>query len=113
MASKLANRLNNVDEELYWDEARRFYSNISRLSVNEYNSMAPQMQRAIGQLGQALGSDLNRAAASVGKADEYAEAMQLYSKAKGWQQFGSSVWQGFKACAAICGSDRRGNFHRL
>ena len=41
VASKLANRLNNVDEELYWDEARRFYSNISRLSVNEYKSMAP------------------------------------------------------------------------
>src|SRR5262249_396285 len=40
VASKLANRLNNVDEELYWDEARRFYSNISRLSANEYQSMA-------------------------------------------------------------------------
>jgi hypothetical protein len=48
VASKLANRLNNVDEELYWGEARRFYSNTSRLSPNEYDSMNPQMQRAVG-----------------------------------------------------------------
>jgi len=60
VASKLANRLNNVDEELYWDEARRFYSNISRLSANEYNSMAPQMQRAVGQLGRSLGGASRR-----------------------------------------------------
>src|SRR5690348_3457702 len=66
VASKLANRLNNTDAELYWDEARRFYTNISRLSANEYNSMAPQMARAVGQLGHALGDTLQATADSVG-----------------------------------------------
>jgi methyl-accepting chemotaxis protein len=99
VAAKLANRLNNVDEELYWDEARRFYSNISRLSANEYQSMNPQMQRAVGQLGHALGDVLNDTAAGVGKADEYAQAMDLYRTSKAWQQFGSNAWTFLKKAA--------------
>lgn len=99
VASKLANRLNNVDEELYWDEARRFYSNISRLSANEYGSMNPQMQRAVGQLGHALGDVLNDTAAVAGKGDQYAQAMQLYAKSKAWQQFGANAWAFVKKAA--------------
>jgi hypothetical protein len=99
VASKLANRLNNVDEELYWDEARRFYSNISRLSANEYNSMAPQMQRAVGQLGRALGDVLSDSATAAGKGDEYQQAMQLYRTSKSWQQFGSDAWTFIKKAA--------------
>jgi len=99
VASKLANRLNNVDQELYWDEARRFYSNISRLSANEYANMAPQMQRAVGQLGRALGDVLQGTAESVGKGDEYAEAMAEYSRSKAWQQFGSDAWDFIKKAA--------------
>lgn len=87
VASKLANPLNNVDEELYWDEARRFYSNISRLSANEYNSMNPQLQRAVGQLERVLNDVLNDTAAGVGKGDDYAQAMQFWGKAKSWQKF--------------------------
>jgi hypothetical protein len=99
VASKLANRLNNQDEELYWDEARRFYSNISRLSANEYNSMAPQMQRAVGQLGRALGDVLSDSATAAGKGDEYNQAMQLYRTSKSWQQFGSDAWTFVKKAA--------------
>ena len=88
-----------MDEELYWDEARRFYSNISRPSANEYNSMNPQMQRAVGPLGRALNDVLNDTAASVGKGDEYAQAMQLYAKAKSWQKFGADTWQFIKRTA--------------
>jgi len=103
VASKLANRLNNVDEELYWDEARRFYSNISRLSANEYSSMSPQMQAAIGRLGRSLGSVLNDTAASAGKSEQYAQAMELYRTSKSWQRFGSDVWQGFKRSLPYAG----------
>ena len=99
VASKLANRLGNVDEELYWDEARRFYSNISRLSANEYGNMAPQMKSAVGQLGRALGGVLNDTAAAAGKADEYAQAMDLYRTSKAWQQFGSNAWTFVKKAA--------------
>jgi hypothetical protein len=45
--------------------------------------MNPQMQRAVGELGRSLASDLNAAASAVGKGDEYTQAMQLYAKAKG------------------------------
>lgn len=99
VASRLANRLNNVDEELYWEEARRFYSNISKLSANEYQNMSPQMQSAVGQLGRALGGVLRDTAATAGKGDEYAEAMQLWGKSKAWQQFGSNAWTFAKKAA--------------
>ncbi len=99
VASKLANRLNNVDEELYWDEARRFYSNISRLSASEYGNMNPQMRSAVAQLGQALGNDLSKAAAAVGKGNEYAQAMQLYRASKAWQKFGADTWSFVKKAA--------------
>ena len=99
VASKLANRLNNVDQEFYWDEARRFYTNISRLSANEYASMAPQTQRAVGQLGRALGDVLQTTAEGVGKGEEYSQAMQEYARAKSWQQFGADAWQFVKKAA--------------
>lgn len=92
VASKLASRL-DTDAELYWPEARRFFTNISRLSANEYNAMSPQMQRAVGQLGHALGSTLEATADSVGAGNEYRTAMAEYAKAKNWQQLGSDAWQ--------------------
>jgi hypothetical protein len=115
VASRLANRLNNIDEELYWDEARRFYSNISRLSANEYNSMAPQMQRAVGELGRSLNDVLQTTADSVDKGDEYAQAMQLYAKAKSWQKFGSDVWTGMKKALPFAGGTAAGQLigHKL
>jgi hypothetical protein len=48
----------------------------------EYQSMAPQMQRAVGQLGRALGDVLQSTADSVGKGDEYAQAMREYASSK-------------------------------
>ncbi len=101
--SRFFNRINNVDEELTWDEARRFYTNVSRLSGNEYNSMNPQMNRAVGQFASAFNDSLRGAAQSAGVADQYAQAMQLYAKAKGWQQFGSDVWTGMKKALPVAG----------
>ena len=106
-----------MDEELYWDEARQFYSNIARLSANEYQSMNPQMQRAVGQLAHALGGVLNDTAASVGKGDEYSQLMRLYAKAKAWQQFGSDAWQIVKRAAptaiGVSAGGRRALSHLL
>jgi len=61
--------------------------------------MNPQMQRAVGPLGRALNDVLNDTAASVGRGDEYAQAMQLYAKAKSWQKFGADTWQFIKRAA--------------
>jgi hypothetical protein len=112
-ASKLANRLNNVDEELHWDEAKRFYSNISRLSANEYQSMAPQANAAVAKLARALGSDLNDAAASVDKGDEYRQAMQIWGTTRAWQKFSSNAWNFAtdKAGAALAGAAGGGGMY--
>src|SRR5438876_4103648 len=37
-----------------WDEARDFYSNVSRLSANEYQSMNPQMAAQVGKFAGAF-----------------------------------------------------------
>jgi len=94
--TKFFNRVGNVDEPLTWDEARRFYSNVSRLSANEYQSMAPQMSRAVAKFGSAFADALEGVAQEAGVADDYSQAMQLYSKAKSWQKFGSNVWNVLK-----------------
>ena len=61
--------------------------------------MAPQTQRAVAQLGRALGDALQSTAESVGKGDEYQQAMSEYARSKAWQQFGSDAWQFVKRAA--------------
>lgn len=61
--------------------------------------MAPQMQRAVGQLGRALGQVLQRTAESVGAGDQYSQALQEYARSKAWQQFGANAWQFIKKAA--------------
>ncbi len=97
--TKFFNRVSNVDEPLTWDEARRFYSNVSRLSANEYQTMAPQMSRAVAKFGSAFADALEGVAEEAGVADDYSQAMQLYSKAKSWQKLGSNVWNVLKSKA--------------
>jgi len=101
--TKFFNRVSNMDEPLTWDEARRFYSNVSRLSANEYQSMAPQMSRAVAKFGSAFADALEGVAQEAGVADDYSQAMQLYAKAKSWQKFGSNVWNTIKASAVPIG----------
>jgi hypothetical protein len=94
--TKFFNRVDSVDQELTWDEARRFYTNVSRLSANEYQSMAPQMASAVSRFGAAFSDSLRAAAEASGVGEEYGDAMQLYSKAKSWQKFGANAWSVIK-----------------
>jgi|GEM_PF-4767151 hypothetical protein len=103
VVTKFFNRITNVDEPLTWDEARQFYSNVSRLSANEYNNMAPQMQRAVGQFASAFNNTLRSTAEAAGMGDEYGQAMQLYARSKAWQKFGSQAWEGFKKALPVAG----------
>lgn len=102
--TKFFNRVSNVDEPLTWDEARRFMTNVSRLSVNEYKNMAPQMSRAVAKFGSAFSDALEGVAQEAGVADDYSQAMQLYGKAKSWQKFGSNLWNTVKAAAVPAGA---------
>jgi len=78
VVTKFFNRVSDVDEELTWEEARRFYSNVSRLSSNEYQSMAPQMAAAVSKFARAFDDSLRAAAEASGVGDEYSQAMQLF-----------------------------------
>src|SRR5256885_2002934 len=108
--TKFFNRVDSVDQELTWDEARRFYTNVSRLSANEYQSMAPQMASAVSRFGAAFSDSLRAAAETSGVGEEYGDAMQLYSKAKSWQKFGANAWSVIKdqVGSAVAGPARGG-----
>jgi hypothetical protein len=86
-----------------WDEARRFYSNVSRPSANEYQGMNPQMAAQVGKFAGAFNDALRATATAAGKGDEYSQAMQLYRTSKVWQRFGSNLWEGFKRALPYAG----------
>lgn len=67
--------------ELTFKEARDFYSNLSRLSANEFGSVNPTMQRQLGAMRAALHDSLVGAADTVGKGEQYAKGMSEYAKA--------------------------------
>lgn len=86
-----------------WQEARDFYSNVSRLSSNEYQNMNPQMAAQIGKFARAFDDSLLSTAEQTGKGEQYSQAMQLYRTAKVWQKFGSNIWGGFKSALPYAG----------
>jgi hypothetical protein len=108
--SKFISRVTDPDKpDITWNEARDFYTNVSRLSGNEYQNMAPQMGRAVAQFAGAFNDSLNAAAKTAGVGDQYQQAMQLYRTAKGWQQFGSDVWEGAKRALPVAGGAAAGS----
>ena len=114
--TKFFNRVSNVDQELTWEEARRFYTNVSILSGNEYQSMAPPMASAVSKFASAFSDSLRAAAEASGVGDEYGEAMQLYSKAKSWHKFGANAWNVIKdkiGTAAAAGEGAGGTYEIL
>jgi hypothetical protein len=64
-----------------YDEARDFYSNITRLSAEEGSKMNPVMRGQIAKVAQAFNRDIAEAAARVGKEADYLYAMGQYAKA--------------------------------
>lgn len=67
--------------DLTFEEARDFYSNLSRLSTNEFGRLNPTMQRQIGTMRQALHEALVESAETVGKGGQYARGISEYAKA--------------------------------
>src|SRR5208282_170156 len=66
--------------EMTYEEARRFYSNASRLSADEMGRLTPNMRRLVGQFTKNLGTGIEDAAGKAGKLPEYTEAMQGYRR---------------------------------
>ena len=67
--------------ELTYEEARDFYSNISRLSANETQRLTPVVAAQVTKLRVALDKALEDTAARVGQAPAYRSAMTEYARA--------------------------------
>jgi hypothetical protein len=95
--TKFVSRVTDPDKpQITYDQARDFYTNVSRLSSSEYQNMSPQMSAAVSRFAGAFKDSIRASADSMGAADKLDQAMQLWGTAKSWQQFGSEVWTGFK-----------------
>lgn len=64
-----------------YDRVRDFASTASRLSVDEYNRMTPNVQRLVGQFARQLNDAAGDAAGSVGKQQAFEAAMQEWRSA--------------------------------
>ena len=64
-----------------YEESRDFASNISRLSVNDFNRLSPVMAKEVAGLRVALNEANAQAAKLAGKGAEYKAAMREYAQA--------------------------------
>lgn len=85
---KLLNRVTDPEKPpLTYDEARVFQSNISRLSRDEADRLAPVMKMRVGQVANALGDAVGQTADQGGKLGTFQSSMKEYAQAKQVQDF--------------------------
>lgn len=76
-------RVTNPEQgPLTYEEARRFYSNASRLSADESNRLSPNMKRLLGDFREGLHQDILANRAQFGVAEPYQQAVEEYHTAK-------------------------------
>jgi hypothetical protein len=79
---QLVTRMTTPDSEpLTYAEAKDFQSNISRLSANERMNLNANTKRLVGQLNANLKDALEGAADTVGKGEQFSQAMKEYHNA--------------------------------
>jgi hypothetical protein len=66
---------------LTYSEARKFYSNATRISADEANRLTPAMKRQLSIFTQTLGSSIADTAGAAGKMEQYQGAMGEYRNA--------------------------------
>lgn len=76
---------------LTYEEARDFYSNVSRLSADEMNRLTPPMKRAVAQFARDLGDTITTTATHAGKGEQYLKAMSEYAKSMRLRDFMDDV----------------------
>jgi hypothetical protein len=76
---------------LTYAEARDFYSNASRISVDEAQRLAPQMRMQLTRFTKALGGSIQDTTDSAGRLDQYMNAMKEYASAKQLEAFKEHV----------------------
>lgn len=80
VVSNLVKRVEDIPNigEMTYNEARDFYSNISRLSAADKMQLTPQLRMQLGELRVALDRALAMTAKAGNKAEAYAKAMRDY-----------------------------------
>lgn len=85
-------RMTDPDKaDMTYGEARDFYSNISRLSANEFQRLTPVVKREVINMRLALNGALTKAAGVAGKGEDYTAAMKEYANAARMREFGEMV----------------------
>jgi len=84
-----------------YSEARDFYSNASRLSVDETNRLTPAMKRQVGQFTRDLGKSVQGAADQAGVGKEYSGAMKEYRGAMKMSEFTDTLKKGAVKAAKV------------
>ena len=120
--SDLLARMDDLQKgPITYEDARRFYSNISRLSDSELSTLNPQMRRLMGGVREAFKHDIGTAADQVDQAGKYYGAMKQYARAArlseasknmvdwakklvGTAALGAAGYEGFKHAGAISGA---------
>lgn len=82
VARDFLRRVTDPDKgDLNYEEARLFYSNLSRLSADEFKRLTPAMKREIGNMRVALNKALEGATARTNTLPQYQSAMREYAQA--------------------------------
>jgi hypothetical protein len=85
---KLLSRVTDPEKPpLTFDEARTFQSNISRLSRDEADRLAPVMKMRVGQVASALNDAVSQTANTGGKLQAFQGSMREYAQAKQIEDF--------------------------
>lgn len=81
--------------DMTFSEARDFYSNLSRMSANDFGRLTPAMRRQVGSVTRELGRALQETANTAGVGREYASGMREYARAarleEAWQRVSPQV----------------------
>jgi hypothetical protein len=75
------------DGALNFREGSDFASSMSRMSVNERNTLNPQMHRQVGEISRALRNELTDAAEQVGRGAQYSRGVREYARASAVDEF--------------------------
>lgn len=82
--SDLIKRINKGGP-LTYEEARRFYSNASRISADEAGKLTDSMKRLLGNFREAMHQDIVANRSAYGAGEAYDQAIKQYAAAKSFQ----------------------------
>ncbi|HEY3620774.1 MAG TPA: hypothetical protein VGK96_28555 [Candidatus Sulfotelmatobacter sp.] len=105
---KLVKRWGDNKGPITYDEARRFYKNITTLSSEEKMSMKPEMRRKIGQVAEAFKHDIGEAIPIPAIRDRYYSAMREYHRGSQVKRLGTNTLNRLKKSAPIVGAAAAG-----